>query len=137
MADTTEKEVEVQGKASTPALLEQALQRGSELVAAEVRLAKQEVTESISAAVKAVLGGALALFAGIAFVVMGIVTVILAVQPHWGAALGFTILFLLIAVAGAVFAITRLRRISPLRQTAETIKEDVEWAKRQLTRDAR
>lgn len=41
------------------------------------------------------------------------------------------------AAAGAAFAVSRLRRISPLRQTAETLKEDMEWAKQQLTRDAR
>lgn len=85
----------------------------------------------------ALIAGAAAVFGVIAFLVMAIVTVVVATGPHWAAALGFAVLFLAIAAAGGLVAVRRLREISPLRQTVETIKEDVEWAKRQLTHGAR
>jgi predicted membrane metal-binding protein len=56
---------------------------------------------------------------------------------HWAAALGFAVLFLAVAAGGGMIAMQRLKRLSPLRQTADTIKEDVAWAKQQLTHGAK
>jgi uncharacterized membrane protein YqjE len=58
---------------------------------------------------------------------------VVAVPLHWVAALGCAALFLVIAIVGALIAARRLKRISPLRQTLQTIKEDVQWGKQQLT----
>lgn len=123
--------------ASSTQLLQDAVDKGSRLVSAEIQLAKQEVAESVRAGVTALLAGAVAVFAAVAFFVMAVVTVIIATSLHWAAALGFAVLFLAIAVGGAVVAMGRFKRISPLRQTIETVKEDVAWAKQQLTPDKR
>jgi uncharacterized membrane protein YqjE len=143
MTETAGDAVDLRGSAtqpapaSTKALIAEAVDQAGRLVQKEIELAKRETADSIRAGVGALIGGVVAVFGVIAFLVMAIVTVVTAVAPHWAAALGFSVLFLALAAGGAVFAIGRARRISPLQQTTETIKEDVEWAKRQLTRDAR
>ncbi len=141
MSDTTSDTVELRGtsaaETSTRGLVAEAVEQAGRLVQKEIELAKRETAESLRAAVGAAVFGAVAVFALVAFLVMAVVTVVVAVGLHWAAALGFALLFLAVAVFGAVRAIGRARRISPLQQTTETIKEDVEWAKRQLTRDAR
>ncbi len=138
----TQQDVELRGSAtsstgSTKELLRDAVEQATRLLQNEIQLATRETQESLRAAVVALIGGAVAVFGVMAFLVMAVVTVVTATAPHWAAALGFAVLFLVVAGVGAVLAIGRLRRISPLRQTVETIKEDVEWAKQQLTRDAR
>jgi uncharacterized membrane protein YqjE len=138
MQDTT-TEVELRGAQTdgTSGLLQSAVDKASTLVAGEIQLAKQELTESLRAAVGALIGGMIAVFGIIAFLVMAIVTVVAAVSLHWAAALGFAVLFLLIGGGGALLAMRRIRAISPLRQTMQTLKEDVEWAKQQLTHDTK
>jgi uncharacterized membrane protein YqjE len=117
----------------TSGLIHSAINEASRLVAAEIQLAKQEVSESLRAGVTALITGTIAVFGIIAFLVMAIVALVVAVPLHWVAALACAAVFLVIAALGGILAITRLKRISPLRQTVETIKEDVEWAKQQLT----
>jgi uncharacterized membrane protein YqjE len=140
MSDTAPNDVELRGTAattSTPGLVAEAVEQAGRLVQKEIELAKRETAESLRAAVGAAVFGAVAVFAAVAFLAMAVVTVVVAVGLHWAAALGFAVLFLAVAAAGGAMALARARRISPLQQTTETIKEDVEWAKRQLTRDAR
>jgi uncharacterized membrane protein YqjE len=137
---TTRPDVELRGSAQsagTKDLLADAVEQASRLLQKEIELAKRETQESLRAAVATLIGGAVAVFGVMAFLVMAIVTVVTATAPHWAAALGFAVLFLAVAAAGGILVRGRLRRISPLRQTVETIKEDVEWAKQQLTHDAR
>ena len=102
-----------------------------------MQLAKQEIGESLHAAVTALITGTVAIFAIIAFLVMAIVALVVAVPLHWVAALACAGVFLIIAIVGAFVAISRLKRISPLRQTVQTLKEDAEWAKQQLTPEKR
>ena len=121
----------------TGGLLHTAIHEGSRLITAEVQLAKQEVVESLHAAVTALVTGTVAIFGIIAFLVMAIVALVVAVPLHWVAALACAGVFLIIAIVGALVAISRLKRISPLRQTVQTLKEDAEWAKQQLTPEKR
>jgi uncharacterized membrane protein YqjE len=140
MTDTAHDAIELRGRAAEPStkeLIGEAVEQAGRLVQKEIELAKRETAESLRAAAMALIGGAVAVFGVIAFLVMAIVTVVVAVAPHWAVAAGFAVLFLAIAAAGGGFALRRLRRISPLRETSQTIKEDVEWAKRQLTPGAR
>lgn len=118
---------------STPALVRDAVDKGSELITQEIRLAKQEIAATVRGGVATVVGGTVAAFALIGFLILAIVTIVTAVPLHWAAALGFSLLFLAIAAAAALFALRQARQMSPLRQTTETIKEDVQWAKQQLT----
>lgn len=124
-----------QSARSTPALLRDAVDKGSELITQEIRLAKQEIGTTVRAGVATVIGGAVAAFALIAFLILAVVTIITAVPLPWAAALGFSLLFLAIAVAAGMFALRQAGGMSLLRQTTDTIKEDVQWAKQQLTRD--
>jgi len=117
----------------TGGLIHKAIAQASQLVTGEIQLAKQELSESLHAAVMAVVTGTVAIFGLIAFLVMAIVALVVAVPLHWVAALACAAVFLVIAIVGAIVAMSRLKRISPLRQTVQTLKEDVEWAKQQLT----
>ena len=117
----------------TGGLIHSAINEASRLVSAEIQLARQEITESLRAGVMALITGTIAIFGIIAFLIMAIVALVVAVPLHWVAALACAAVFLVIAGFGGILAITRLKRISPLRQTVQTIKEDVEWAKQQLT----
>lgn len=126
-------EVDHHHEQSTAALLRDAVDKGSDLIADEVRLAKQEVAETVRGGVAAVVGGAVAALGVIGFLVLAIVTIITIAPVHWAAAAGFSLLFLAIAVAASLYAARHLRRTSPLQETTESIKEDVQWAKRQLT----
>lgn len=140
MRNTADDAVELRGTpaaSSTRGLVAEAVEQAGKLVQAEIQLAKRETAESLRAAVGALAFGAVAAFGVMAFLVMAVVTVVIAVAPHWAAALGFSVLFLAIAAIGGVIAMRRARSIAPLQQTVETVKEDVEWAKRQLTRDGR
>lgn len=122
---------------STAAVLRRAVDDGSQLVQKEIELARQEITAGIRHAAVALLAGVAALLGVVGALVMAITTVVIAAAPHWLAALGFCGLFLILAGAGTALAASRLRRINPLRQTIETIQEDVAWAKRQLRHDGR
>jgi uncharacterized membrane protein YqjE len=121
----------------TGGLIHTAINEASRLVTGEVQLAKQEIAESLHAAVTALVTGTIAIFGGIAFLAMAIVALVVAVPLHWVAALACAGAFLIIAIVGAIVAISRVKRISPLRQTVQTLKEDVEWAKQQLTPEER
>ena len=133
------EDVELRGASTegTGGLMQQAIEKASHLVTSEIQLAKQEIGESLRAAVTALIGGVVAAFGLIAFLVMAIVTVVTAVSLHWVATLGFAVVFLIIAVGGGLVAVRRLKRISLLRQTVQTLKEDVEWAKQQMTPDTK
>jgi uncharacterized membrane protein YqjE len=117
----------------TVGLLHNAMGEAGRLVAAEVQLAKRELAESLHAAVMGLLTGAVTIFAIIAFLVMTIVAVVVAVPLHWVAAIACAGVFLVIAAVGAIVALGRLKQMSLMRQTIATLKEDVEWAKQQLT----
>jgi uncharacterized membrane protein YqjE len=132
-----ETEAPRQATQGTGGLLHTAINEASHLVTGEIQLAKQEVSESLHAAVIALITGITAAFAGIAFLVMGIVALVIAVPAHWVAALACAGGFLVIAIVTAAVAVSRVKRISPLRQTVQTLKEDVEWAKQQLTLEQR
>ena len=118
-------------------LLRRAIGDGSRLIQQEIGLAKQELSESLRAVLAAAIAGVIVILAVLGFFVMAIVTIVVAVGTHWLAALGFTALFLVIALGSAWFAFTRVRRVSPLTKTRETIQEDIQWAKQQLKPGAR
>jgi uncharacterized membrane protein YqjE len=118
-------------------LVHSAINEATRLVTAEMHLARQEIAESLHAAVIGLITGTVAVFGIVAFLVMAIVTLVIAVPLHWVAALACAMVFLVIAIIAASLAVNRLKRISPLRQTVRTVKEDVEWAKLQLTPDKR
>ena len=106
------------------------------LVRQEVELAKTEMTQRATRAGKDVgslaVGGAIA-YAGFLTLLAALVAGLATVMPVWLAAL---IVGLVVAVGGYVLVqrgLTALRTHGLVpRQTIETLKEDVEWAKEQV-----
>jgi len=126
------------GDVSTVRLVGQVAGDVGTLVKKEVQLARQEVTEAIGARVKAVAAflviGVIALFI-VGFLGAAAAAALAQVFPLWLALLMVAGAFLLLAVLGAVFGKSRIKK-PPLKpeKTKQTIKEDVEWAKAQLRR---
>jgi uncharacterized membrane protein YqjE len=125
-------------EARSPAgLVREAVAQMTHLITAEITLAKREIKDSISAGVHALVFGVAAIIALVGCVVMGIVTLVAAFSPHWVAALIIAVVFLILAAAAGFAALRSVKAMTPLRQTVETLQEDVEWAKRQMTHDAK
>jgi YihY family inner membrane protein len=108
------------------------------LVRQQVELAKQEMSEAAKARARGfgafVAAGVLALFV-IGFVGMTLAAALDIVLPSWLANLIVAGIFLLIAFVAVMLGRTWMKtsRVSAER-TKETLKEDVEWAKRQIRR---
>lgn len=107
------------------------------LVKKEVELARQEVTEGISAKLQgaAAFGsaGALGLFV-LGFLGAAAAAALDLVLPLWAALLIVAGFFLVVAAVAAVFGRSRIRQPVAPEQAKRTIKEDVEWARAQLRR---
>lgn len=107
-----------------------------ELVRHEVALATAEVKRSAadagrSAGVIAV--GGLIAFTGLLCLAAAVISLLSVVMPVWASAL------IVAAVCGiAAFfiingAIAAIKRIDPMKNTVETVKEDVKWLKNEMT----
>lgn len=107
-----------------------------DIVRAEVRLAKTEVTEELSKArsVGVLFGtGAVAGSLSVLFFLLAIVYALTIVMPAWVAAL---VVAASIGVAAAIcigIGIKRFKTIHAAPKTAASLKENVQWAK-QLTK---
>jgi YihY family inner membrane protein len=108
------------------------------LVKKEVELARREITEAVTARLKAVAGlaaaGVLALLAVIFLGTAGAWGLSI-VLPLWAAWLIVGGVFLLLALGALLFAKRRFK-VPPMapEETKRTVKEDVEWARAQLKR---
>jgi hypothetical protein len=110
----------------------------STLITKQVELAKQELGEMVSARAQGVGGFAaaavLALFV-VGFLGLTIAEALDLVMPRWAAMLTVTGLFGLAAAIAIVAARARLRSAPTTPElTRASLKEDVAWAKRRLTR---
>ena len=108
------------------------------LVRKEVQLAKAELTQSATEAARGigmlVAGGAVA-YAGLLFLLLAIVFGLIdAGWDPWGSAL---VVGLVVVAIGAVLVLRARESLKPAnlapRRTIETLKEDQEWAKAQIT----
>jgi uncharacterized membrane protein YqjE len=126
---------------SLPELLKRLSAETTQLVHQEIDLAKVELTQKGRQA-----GAGAGLFsaaAALGLAALGALTacIILALNaalPAWLAALIVTVVYGVIAAVLAVQGRDRVKQATPLapKQTIETVKEDVEWAKTQ-TRSAK
>jgi multisubunit Na+/H+ antiporter MnhG subunit len=107
------------------------------LIRKEVELARQEVTEGISAKLQGAAGfgaaAALGLFV-LGFLLAAGAAALDLVMPLWAALLIMAGVVLVAAVAAAMFGRARMRQPVSPEQAKRTIKEDVEWARAQLRR---
>jgi hypothetical protein len=109
----------------------------SALMRQEIRLAKTEMTDTVSTAGKNVgfiaAGGALA-YAGLLAIIAGIVLALALAIPAWLSAL---IVGIVVAIIGGLLiwkGVNTLRStdMAP-HETVETIQEDARWAKEQMS----
>lgn len=126
------------GTRSTPELLRAIATDTTTLVRKEIELAKLELSEAVSARIKAAVAfgvvGVFALFAFLFLAAAGAAALDL-VLPRWAAWLIVAAPFVLGAVFGLLFAKRRMKvpSMSP-EETKRTVKEDIKWAKAQLKR---
>jgi putative superfamily III holin-X len=108
------------------------------LVRKEIELARQEITESVIARVKAVGAFAAAGVLMLMVVIFGGHAAAMGLSramPDWAAYLVVAGVFIVLAGGAAMFGLRRIKRPSfTPEETQRTIKEDVEWAKEQLKR---
>ena len=108
------------------------------LVRQEVQLAKAELTQSATEAARGigmlVAGGAVA-YAGLLFLLLAIVFGL--IQAGWDPWLSALAVGVVVVAIGAVLVLRARESLKPAnlapRRTVETLKEDQEWAKEQIT----
>jgi xanthine/uracil permease len=108
------------------------------LVRQEIQLAKAELTQSATEAARGigmlVAGGAVA-YAGLLFLLLAIVFGL--IEAGWDAWLSALVVGLVVIAIGAVLVLRARESLKPAnlapRRTLETLKEDQEWAKEQIT----
>ena len=108
------------------------------LVRQEVQLAKAELTQSATEAARGigmlVAGGAVA-YAGLLFVLLAIVFGL--IEVGWEAWLSALVVGVVVVAIGAILVLRARESLKPAnlapRRTIETLKEDQEWAKEQIT----
>jgi hypothetical protein len=108
------------------------------LVRQEVQLAKAELTQSATEAVRGigmlVAGGAVA-YAGLLFLLLAIVFGL--IEAGWDAWLSALVVGLVVVAIGAVLVLRARESLKPAnlapQKTVETLKEDAAWAKEQIT----
>jgi hypothetical protein len=108
------------------------------LVRQEVQLAKAELTQSATEAARGIgmllAGGAVA-YAGLLFLLLAIVFGL--IQAGWDAWLSALVVGLVVVAIGAILVLRARASLKPAnlapRRTVETLKEDQEWAKEQIT----
>jgi len=110
-----------------------------DLIRGEVNLAKQEVKEEAKAAgmgIGLMVGAGVLAFVGLFFIGLTLTYALNAVIPIWAAALIVAALFLIAAFVLFNMGKGRLQHVDPVpRQAVESIKEDAEWVKQQISSD--
>jgi uncharacterized membrane protein YqjE len=117
---------------STPDLAAGIVEQAEALVRLEIALAKAELLEL--AKTNAIAVGAFAgagLLAILTILVAVPVLAVVAIEPHWIAALVWILLYLLAAVGLALFGRSKLY-IGVPKRTVNSIKETRDWAIRQM-----
>ena len=108
------------------------------LVRQEIQLAKAELTQSATEAARGigmlVAGGAVA-YAGLLFLLLALVFGL--IEAGWDAWISALVVGLVVVAIGAVLVLRARESLKPAnlapRRTIETLKEDQEWAKEQIT----
>jgi uncharacterized membrane protein YqjE len=112
-----------------------------EIARAEVRLAAAETKEQAGIAVRISAAGVVALIMANIALLFTFVTIMFALDealPLWAAALITTAIAALLAGIAALMARSFARKFSPApRRTIDSIREDIRWAKSQLTSSER
>ena len=108
------------------------------LVRQEVQLAKAELTQSATEAARGIgmllAGGAVA-YTGLLFLLLAVVYGL--IEAGWDPWLSALVVGLVVVAIGAVLVLRARESLKPAnlapRRTVETLKEDQEWVKEQIT----
>lgn len=117
---------------SSPELAAKIVEEAQRLVRLEIALAKAELKEL--AITNAIAAGAFAGAGVLAITTLLVaipVLIVVAVEPHWLAALVWVVVYLLLAAGLALLGRSRLRLAIPER-TVNSLKETKDWAIRQM-----
>jgi cytochrome c biogenesis protein CcdA len=117
---------------SSPELAAEIVEEAERLVRLEIALAKAELKEL--AMTNAIAAGAFVGAATLLMVTLLVaipVLIVVAVEPHWLAALVWIVVYLVLA-AGLAFLGRSKLRISLPQRTVNSIKETRDWALRQM-----
>ena len=108
------------------------------LVRQEVQLAKAELTQSATEAARGVgmlVAGGLVAYAGLIFLLLAIVFGL--IEAGWDPWVSALVVGLVVVAIGAVLVLRARESLKPAnlapRRTVETLKEDQEWVKEQIT----
>jgi len=119
-------------KASSPELAAEIVEEAERLVRLEIALAKAELKElAISNGIAAAAFLAAATLALVTLLVAIPVLIVVAVEPHWLAALGWIVVYLVLGAGLALFGRAKLHIAVPER-TVKSLKETKDWAIRQM-----
>ncbi len=129
-----EPKVESLKEQSIPQLLRQLSDETTTLLREEIELAKTELNEKLAAVTAgATLGAVGALFALGAFAALtaAVIAALALAMDVWAAAAIVTVVYAAIAAIVLLRARTRFVRATPLapQQTAQSVKDDIEWVK--------
>jgi len=117
---------------STPEIAAGIVDEVERLARLEIELAKQELKElAITNAIAAGAFTGAAILAVTALLVGIPVLIVVAVEPHWVAALVWIVVYVLVAAGLALLGRSKLRIGMPER-TVASLKETKEWALRQM-----
>ncbi|HEX9016688.1 MAG TPA: phage holin family protein [Chloroflexota bacterium] len=124
---------------STGELVRRLVNNVSGLVDREAELAKQEVKSDavqVGSGAGILIFGGLMLYTGVAALVVTLIVALTSALQPWAVALIVAVVFLVI---GAIVAFVGYRRVrvQPLARTRQTVREDVQWVRAQMTSQAR
>lgn len=110
-----------------------------DLIRGEVGLAKQELKEEAKQAgvgAGMLAGAGVMALVGLIFVGLTVTYALMIVLPGWAAALIVAAIFLIAGFILFSLGRQRLQSVDPVpRQTIESLKEDTEWIKQQVSSD--
>ncbi len=124
---------------STGELVRRLVNNVSSLVDREAELAKQEARADavqIGTGAGALIFGGLMLYTGVAALIVALVIALTSALLPWAVALIVAAVFIVLGAIVAFFGYSRVK-VQPLAKTRQTVREDVQWVKAQMTSQAR
>jgi hypothetical protein len=129
------KAEEVVKRMSARELFQLLLHDISALFDRQLELAKQEALENLKAMIFSaglLIGGLVVLSMGVIALLVAAILALSLLMPGWLAGI---LVFVFLSIVGGILALLGRGKLvtNPLEKTRETIKEDIEWARTQVT----
>jgi cytochrome c biogenesis protein CcdA len=131
---TSQEKIMISGERTITDVVQDIIANVHDIVRSEFRLARTEVHEEIARARSAGLLlaiGAVASMFSVLFLLLAGVYGLSRVLPDWAAALIVATAVAIVAALTLAAGIKRLKTVQPAPKTAESVKENIQWAKQQ------